>query len=357
MNNALLNQQSNGNKNLSNVIQHIQDKEPGMLKLHTNIDNKSKQRRYSNNVSLKSLNEKKSVKRYRSKPEVPVVTAYDKELTYEKMMASKIREKNNKVNNIGNNSKQPVNKDEDMLSKPAEINRGDIEATPEKQSIYQKFAFMVMVTALFGIMLVLKQLDVRIDEVNESLYSYEDQVIETSDAQKKTSEMMPSVSKLGSKLDGLISELQFVKTDYKKSDSLLASNISDNYAPQFNEIVATKKSISTLREELERVQRETLEIKDAMETIKTNTSSTQVKTTSGKWLVNLASLSDMEKVKIAVNRLQEYGLDPVVDEAVVNGVKIYRLSIAGFETRNEAMVFINTAKYQYGFENGWIRPG
>ena len=357
MNNTQLNQQSNGNKNLSNVMQHIQDKEPGMLKLHANIDRKSKQKRYDDNLLLQNLKEKKSVKRHRSKSGVSVVTDCSKEMVSRKKIISKNRAKRNKVKKTGTSLTQPIDKDKNMLSKTAEINRSNHVSAPKKQSIYHKFTFMIVTIALFGIILILKQLDVRIDEVNEFLYSYEDQIIETSDAQKKTSEMMPSVLKLGAKLDGLISELQFIKADYKKSDSLLAINMSDNYAPQFNEIVATKKSINTLKEELERIQQETLEIKFAMDEIKGNATTTHVKISSGNWVVNLASLSDKEKAEIAVNSLREYGLTPVIDEVVVNGVKIYRLSITGFETRNEAMVFIETAKNQYGFDNGWIRPG
>ena len=58
---------------------------------------------------------------------------------------------------------------------------------------------------------------------------------------------------------------------------------------------------------------------------------------------------------VLVNRLQEYGLDPVMDEVVVRDVKIYRLSIAGFKTHNDAVLFVDTAKNKYGLKNGWIR--
>ena len=77
--------------------------------------------------------------------------------------------------------------------------------------------------------------------------------------------------------------------------------------------------------------------------------------TTSQWGVNLASLSSKEQVQIGLSMLEKSGKVPVVQEIVVNGATIYRLSVEGFATRKEALQFVSTAKKKFGFEGGWVR--
>jgi hypothetical protein len=44
-----------------------------------------------------------------------------------------------------------------------------------------------------------------------------------------------------------------------------------------------------------------------------------------------------------------------MQEVVVNGKKMYRISAEGFSTPEEAAAFITEAREKYGFDGGWIK--
>ncbi|MGB5397477.1 MAG: SPOR domain-containing protein [Gammaproteobacteria bacterium] len=95
----------------------------------------------------------------------------------------------------------------------------------------------------------------------------------------------------------------------------------------------------------------------AATTLAATTSTVTATTDTDNWIVNLASLSTEQQAQLAVNRLQKSGIAPMIEEAVVNGKRVYRLSVDGFATRDAALVFIAQAKTRLGFSGGWARRG
>lgn len=72
--------------------------------------------------------------------------------------------------------------------------------------------------------------------------------------------------------------------------------------------------------------------------------------------VNLASFSDRGKAQSQLSKLHFQHYMPVIEEARVNNKKIYRLSVEGFSTREEASQYVQQARRKFGFK-GWIRQG
>ena len=74
------------------------------------------------------------------------------------------------------------------------------------------------------------------------------------------------------------------------------------------------------------------------------------------WKVNLAALSSRQQARMAMQRLQGTGVNPLIEEIEVKGRKVYRLSVDGFPTKAAARRFVDKAR-RYGFDKGWIRKG
>jgi len=72
------------------------------------------------------------------------------------------------------------------------------------------------------------------------------------------------------------------------------------------------------------------------------------------YAINLVAFSDEQKAQQQMNQLKATGLIPTLGEVRINGRKLYRLSIDGFSTRDEASRYAKKVKQKYGF-NGWIQ--
>lgn len=72
------------------------------------------------------------------------------------------------------------------------------------------------------------------------------------------------------------------------------------------------------------------------------------------YAINLVAFSDEKKAHRQLNQLKAAGLLPVLGEVHINGRKLYRLSLDGFSTRDEASRYASIIKQKYGF-NGWVQ--
>ncbi len=192
-----------------------------------------------------------------------------------------------------------------------------------------------------------------------------------------SSDILPLVSGLNDELKSLKSELRVIRDDYRNTENRLSMKIPDELSDQLSKISTAAANDGALQENLERIEREMAEMKKAIESVKTgvvaDASSPEIaggvslvaasKTASGhsrpaaNWVVNLASLSSRDKAQQAVARLKPAGVTPMIQEAVVNGEQVYRLSVAGFFSRADATAFIDKARREFGFDGGWIRQG
>ncbi len=72
------------------------------------------------------------------------------------------------------------------------------------------------------------------------------------------------------------------------------------------------------------------------------------------YAINLVAFSDEKKAHRQLNQLKAAGLLPALGEVRINGRKLYRLSLDGFSTRDEASRYASIMKQKYGF-NGWVQ--
>jgi cell division protein FtsN len=193
-------------------------------------------------------------------------------------------------------------------------------------------------------------------------------------------------------VQALSSELVAVNTQQRQLQDLVTAIIPDDFEQQLSSLSGIETTVVGLQSDLTTIQK-------TLQTIKTDTNvTTQQKPASPKpaiavkklstrpaliaspataaattvaaatspvtktadtdnWIVNLASLSTQQQAQLAVNRLQKAGVAPLIEEAVVKGKRVYRLSVDGFATRDAALVFIAHAKTRLGFDGGWARRG
>ena len=170
---------------------------------------------------------------------------------------------------------------------------------------------------------------------------------------------------LGS-VQALSSELVAVNTQQQQLQDLVTAIIPDDFEQQLSELSGFGSTVLGLQTDLTTIQQ-------TLQTLKTDIKhSNRQKPASPKkivqlkqpssviastdnWIVNLASLSTQQQAQLAVDNLQKAGISPLIQETVVRGKRVYRLSVDGFASRDAAQVFIARAKNSLGFEGGWAR--
>lgn len=239
----------------------------------------------------------------------------------------------------------------------------------DRRRLWLPFALSLALSVTVVMGFNLYQLNEQSNEMKVALLSYEEQIDELTDNQEESSDALNKVSTLNKDLTDLKQELLVIKSDYETYDTRLAQSMVTGEEPQQQEIASVKQNVSELEENLASTRNEMTAIKAAMdevkgtmlvkaepepvklESVKSEPVEQAVKTTG--WVVNLASVSTMEQAQIGVAQLEKSGIVPGIQEAEVNGAKVYRLFVQGFPTRDEAMLFIALARKQYGFEGGW----
>ena len=228
---------------------------------------------------------------------------------------------------------------------------------PAKRQSQSLFLLMAM-TAVAVMGYYIYQLNDRADALMSVLDSYEEQIEDLSATQAKSSDTLLTVSSMEQTLADIRQELQAVKADYAEFDSKLVKNDVDAQLPKLMELVVVEQNVRELETTLASTRSEMIVMKPVTEDVRgVHEVKSEQTPHRGGWVVNLASLSSMEQARIGATMLEKSGRVPVIQEIMVNGRTLYRLSVEGFTTRNEAVQFISEAKKQYGFEGGWVRQG
>jgi len=199
------------------------------------------------------------------------------------------------------------------------------------------------------------RLDAQTNDIENSLSVYDEnideKVQESVDLQKK--HLSYGATKINAALQSLQKELKLIKTDYsalnKKyvaiAQSKATAETQNAAAP--DDVSAFKHEILSLKTELQTVK-EKLKLSSAGQLSAENTVHKGV-------IVNLASLSNRVKADKIVQQLQAEGLIPKIEQAFVNGERVYRLSVSGFVNRDEAESFIRKAGENFGMYDSLIR--
>ena len=196
----------------------------------------------------------------------------------------------------------------------------------------------------------------RTDNIIQSIRQQDESTHVSAQSQQPT-DILPLVASLNEELKALKNEFQAIRNDYRDTEHRLSMKIPNDLADRLTKLSAAEVSDRALQSNLQHIRHDMAEMKQVIKAVGTvaPAASRRAQTDTGDWVVNLASLSSRDKAQQAVTRLRDSGVAPTIQEAVVNGEKIYRLSVAGFISRDEATVFINRARKELGFEGGWIR--
>jgi cell division septation protein DedD len=183
---------------------------------------------------------------------------------------------------------------------------------------------------------------------------------------------------LGS-VETLSSELVAVNHQQKQLQDLVTAMIPDDFEQQLNQLSGIGHTVVGLQSDLSKIQQtvqslkteHTAGIEQKPVTLKhaivkpldakrsatklTTMMPSQVSAATENWIVNLASLSTQQQALSAVDSLRVAGIAPIIQETVVNGKQVYRLSVDGFTTRAAAQEFIVRARTRLGFPGGWAR--
>jgi len=225
----------------------------------------------------------------------------------------------------------------------------------KRNNIWQQLVVFLLVSIIAVMGFLLYQLKLQTDEMRGVMRLNEENYILSGDAKKHSSEVVPQLASLSEEVVGLREELKEIKKDYQASDDKLAVNIPRELKPELMKITAANENVSALKNEFDQIQGRVHEINTEIKEIKSEIVPERVQVLPNSWVVNLAALSSKDKAERAFDKLQQSSASPLMQEVVVNGKKMYRISAEGFSTPEEATAFIAEAKEKYGFEGGWIK--
>ena len=229
-------------------------------------------------------------------------------------------------------------------------------------------AFVALALTFF-----LFRLDARTDQLEVSLNSHDD-VLDSIDSY--TSELSPGFRSIKKTLKAVKQELELIKgstiSETKVDDSAVSESsvsqqfqqpsISDNIGIMDDEILALKNELKIANDKLKALGankgRAGYPGEDDKSTVAASIAKTAISTTANTttgWVVNLASFTDINKTENALEPLYAAGLSPLIQEANVNGKRIYRLIIDGFASQADAKLFVRRADDEFGLQGGWIR--
>ena len=222
-------------------------------------------------------------------------------------------------------------------------------------SLWQPLALSLALTIIVIMGYNLFQLHAQTSQLQLSLSRYEESIDELRSTQKSTTDQALNSSSVNDDLTHLKHQLASIQSGLADYDSRIKQSDMVNLTPQLQEINTIKQDISDMQLLLETTRNQIADISTARDKSSVTTAGKTNSVTSNRWGVNLASLSSKEQVQIGLSMLKKSGKVPVVQEIVVNGATVYRLSVEGFATRKEALQFISTANKKYGFDGGWVR--
>ncbi|VAW53077.1 hypothetical protein MNBD_GAMMA06-1942 [hydrothermal vent metagenome] len=207
------------------------------------------------------------------------------------------------------------------------------------------------------------KLDAQTNNIENSLSIYDEEIDEkiqeSADLQKQDSK--DSTTKLKTALQSLQKELQLIKTDYSDLDKKYIEMAQNNATSEMQDSSTMQDDASTFKYEILSLKSELQTVKDKLRLNNTdnltstgNRSLVEVTANNGL-IVALASLSNRNKAEKIVKQIYEEGLTPNIQQATVNGERVYRLSVSGFYNRNEAELFIRKADEKYGMKDSRIK--
>ena len=240
-------------------------------------------------------------------------------------------------------------------------------ASRRRSPLWQQFAMMLLVAVIAVMGFLVYELKMQTEEMKLALHSSQEQMRQKTSVQAQSSDVLPRLNSMNKALSDLKQEMHGIKRGYQQSDNKLALEIPRDLEPRLLEIAAASEIVTVLQDEFERIQHEVNEMGSELNVIRKEISpapeavahrsetSAQPNPDIPNLVVNLASLTSRDKALAAVDTLQQAGVSPRIQQVMVNGKIVFRISVDGFTSRDAASAFIAEAKSKYGFDGGWIR--
>lgn len=197
------------------------------------------------------------------------------------------------------------------------------------------------------------RLDAQTNNFEDSLSVVDEKIQQSVNFQKQHSS--PGASKISATLQAVQKELQLIKTDYSALDKKYVELSQNNTAVDVQQGASAQDDISIFKYEILSLKSELQAVKNKLKITNIDKGSDTEKTASNGLTITLASLTNKNKAEQIVQQLYAEGLLPTIKQAVVNGERVYRLSVSGFYDRNEAESFIRKADKKYGMKDSRIR--
>lgn len=222
----------------------------------------------------------------------------------------------------------------------------------KKSGTWIQLLLVLLVTAVIGLSLYWN--DLRTQQLEESLNMFDVRSQEIK-ASSQSNHLSPQIMDITETLQSVKNEIQVIKTDYVASDNQVEAIIASKLSPQMNDAALMKENVGALKSEIMALRSELQAVKSRLNVIKKDKSFAKKLVVANGWMVNLASLTNKQKIEKVADQLRTVGLTPEIQEAVIKGQHVYRLSVGGFVSRNEAETFVRKASDQFGMKGGWVR--
>ncbi len=245
--------------------------------------------------------------------------------------------------------------------------KGTVAGLNKNKTTWIQLSLILFLT--LAIAFFLFRLDARTDQLEVSLSSHGDDVLDSIDTYN--SELSPGFSSIKKTLKAVKQELELIKANTVSesklnkpvesksfvSEQIKQPSMSDNIGIMDDEILALKNELKIAKDKLKALSADKVSAGnsavDEKAAVATGSDTTVISTTG--WVVNLASFANINKTEKALEPLYAAGLSPLIEQANVNGKRIYRLIIDGFSSQAEARLFVRRADDEFGLHGGWIR--
>jgi len=317
-----------GNANISNVLSQIQDDGPAYADSHADLQRQDNSMAISPDISPDISHITSGV---------PQSEALNNEMKQAELAAAFSNSKN----------KQATPK---------------VKGFNKNKNVWIQSSLIVFVALI--IIIFLFRLDARTNQLEVSLSSLDDDVLDSIDTY--SSELSPGFRSIKKTLKAVKQELELIKANTvsetkgdnpvvsksSTSDQFQQTLINDNISIMEDEILTLKDELKIAKDKLETINANNRQNKNPAADNKAAITSTI--TTTG-WVVSLASFTNRNKAENALQPLYAAGLFPLVQQVNVNGQGIYRLIIDGFASHADAKLFVRRADDEFGLQGGWIR--
>jgi hypothetical protein len=232
---------------------------------------------------------------------------------------------------------------------PVSSDRSTLASTAKHSGRKQLF-LILSITVVAA--LVLFNIELRTRFLEQTLNDYNIDLRDSITAQGET--FQNEMTKIYKSLKTVQQDLQFIKTDYSDLDS--------RYHAAAENIISTEAGSAVLIKDLSVLGNEIQALKDELEGVKSQlsvinkTKKPDVEpAASNRLIVDLVSLTNVDKAEELVKKIYEAGFTPSIKKAPYKNKNIYKISVSGFEDLKQAKVFMRDAGKQYGVHNSRLR--